>query len=499
MKKTVLFLLIASFGIMNAQGRFLGHLNPNKLDSVEVTGKAVVKTIDNHTFYYLDSNADGAADYKLNFGPSWYKPVDSLAVKPADGASVTIIGGKYFEKRDSISAIVVYQINGKVWRDPYLAEWNDLADRDSLKGFFHGRKPHRGYGFGVRKDSIETVTLSGTAMVDTTFKRDRYFLNTDTDTIPNYILNFGPDWFKPASGAVRPLDGDKITVVAGILGAKSKYPMAVVYELNGKVWRDSVIVHRGVGGKWLNANNTTTVSALFDSNDKLMIGQSRFNNRMTNEFTAELYESLPENMPAYKAQSIIAAYEISLFDNKGINTMLIDGKSGGKVESSAKAMLQLHYTDEELAGSGLSENNLRVKAWNSVTNSWQLENAIINKTTNTATFESTTLSNFYIVTGSAVTGVEAESELPAAFELKQNYPNPFNPTTTISYLIPTAGNVSLKVYDILGNEVVQLVNGFQNAGSYSIKFDGKNLASGIYFYRLNSGSFSSVKKLTLIK
>lgn len=499
MKKLIPVLLIVAVGILNAQGKFLGHLNPNKLDSVEVTGKAIVKTIDNKTLYYLDSNADGTADYRLNFGPSWYKPVDSLAVKPLDGASVTLIGGKYFEKRDSIDAIVVYQINGKVWRDPYLAEWNDLASRDSLKGFFHGKKPHRGYGFGTRKDSIVTLTLTGIAMVDTTFKRDRYFLNTDTDTIPNYILNFGPEWYKPASGAVRPLDGDKITVVAGILGAKSKYPMAVVYELNGKIWRDSVVVHKGVGGKWLSASNTTTVNALFDSNDKLMIAQSRFNNKNASDFSAELYESLPENMPSYKTQSIIAAYEVSLFDNAGINTMLINGMSGGKVEASTKAVFQLHYTDEELTGSGVSENNLRVKVWNSATNSWQTENAIVNKAANTATFESATLSNFYIVTGTSVTDVEQETELPTAFELKQNYPNPFNPTTTISYSLPLAGNVSLKIYDILGNEVAQLVNGFQNSGSYSIKFDGKNLASGIYFYRLNSGNFSSVKKLTLVK
>lgn len=88
---------------------------------------------------------------------------------------------------------------------------------------------------------------------------------------------------------------------------------------------------------------------------------------------------------------------------------------------------------------------------------------------------------------------------PASYGLSQNYPNPFNPTTNINYQLSGSGFVSIKVFDLAGREIMQLVNEIKPAGYYSVKFDGANLASGIYFYRLEAGSFSSVKKMVLIK
>lgn len=85
------------------------------------------------------------------------------------------------------------------------------------------------------------------------------------------------------------------------------------------------------------------------------------------------------------------------------------------------------------------------------------------------------------------------------YKLDQNFPNPFNPATTISYQIAKTGFVTLKVFNVLGKEVAALVNEIQNAGTYKIEFNGKNLVSGIYFYQLNAGSFSGTKKFTLMK
>ena len=101
---------------------------------------------------------------------------------------------------------------------------------------------------------------------------------------------------------------------------------------------------------------------------------------------------------------------------------------------------------------------------------------------------------------SGATGVETTANsLPATFALDQNYPNPFNPTTTIGYELPSSSNISLHVFDVLGREVVTLVNTHQAAGHYSVMFNGSNLPSGMYFYRLTAGTFSQTKRLLLVK
>ena len=83
--------------------------------------------------------------------------------------------------------------------------------------------------------------------------------------------------------------------------------------------------------------------------------------------------------------------------------------------------------------------------------------------------------------------------------MSQNYPNPFNPRTVINYDLRVTGNAKLVLYDVLGNEVAELVNEKQNAGGYSVEFDGSNFASGIYFYKLETGSFVETRRMMLIK
>ena len=97
------------------------------------------------------------------------------------------------------------------------------------------------------------------------------------------------------------------------------------------------------------------------------------------------------------------------------------------------------------------------------------------------------------------TDVPRETSLPLEFKLEQNYPNPFNPVTTIKFSVPQMEQVNLKVYDMLGREVAMLVNEEKAPGSYEVKFDGSNLASGTYFYRLQAGNFVQVKKMLLMK
>jgi hypothetical protein len=98
-----------------------------------------------------------------------------------------------------------------------------------------------------------------------------------------------------------------------------------------------------------------------------------------------------------------------------------------------------------------------------------------------------------------IVGVEDEITLPTEFALEQNYPNPFNPSTVISYQLPVSNDVTLKVFDILGNEIETLVNEEKSAGTYELTWNVASLPSGVYFYQLKAGDFIQTKKMLLIK
>lgn len=95
--------------------------------------------------------------------------------------------------------------------------------------------------------------------------------------------------------------------------------------------------------------------------------------------------------------------------------------------------------------------------------------------------------------------IEVDARIPSKFALNQNYPNPFNPTTTINYEVAKDSRVTIKVYDVIGNEVATLVNEIKPAGTYDVVFDASNLGNGVYFYKLQAGNFTAVKKLILLK
>lgn len=103
------------------------------------------------------------------------------------------------------------------------------------------------------------------------------------------------------------------------------------------------------------------------------------------------------------------------------------------------------------------------------------------------------------ITYTVPSGVTGNEVIPTEFYIKQNYPNPFNPETEISYGLPKNEAVKLTVFDAIGNEVSVLVNEHRSAGNHTVKFSSEGLSSGIYFYRLEAGSFTETKKMSLIK
>ncbi len=108
-------------------------------------------------------------------------------------------------------------------------------------------------------------------------------------------------------------------------------------------------------------------------------------------------------------------------------------------------------------------------------------------------------SEFSEKVSATVTDVDSGTEIPTVYALGQNYPNPFNPSTVIKFSIPNSGLVSLKVFNILGQEVATLVNEMKSVGVYEVSFDASSLTTGMYIYRIQSGEFTSTKKMLLIK
>ena len=104
-----------------------------------------------------------------------------------------------------------------------------------------------------------------------------------------------------------------------------------------------------------------------------------------------------------------------------------------------------------------------------------------------------------VFSGEAVSVEDTDRETPNLFSLQQNYPNPFNPLTTISYRLPIAGQVTILVYDIMGQEIATLLNEFKEPGKHSVIWDAADFPSGIYLYRLEVNGLTEMKKMVLLK
>ena len=102
-------------------------------------------------------------------------------------------------------------------------------------------------------------------------------------------------------------------------------------------------------------------------------------------------------------------------------------------------------------------------------------------------------------TEQSASAVHETNAAPAQYGLEQNFPNPFNPSTEITYQLPAKGHVLLTVHNVLGKEIASVVNEFENAGTHTIRFNAASLAGGVYFYRLQTGSFTAIRKMLLVK
>ena len=202
-----------------------------------------------------------------------------------------------------------------------------------------------------------------------------------------------------------------------------------------------------------------------------------------------------------------------------INTMLFAGTSNGVFVStndgSTWSAVSNGLSNKKVYALAVSGNNLFAgthgggvfismnngSSWRAVNTGLTSMNVNALAVSGTTLLAGTSDAGLWIRPVSEMTPVrESTVQIPATFSLAQNYPNPFNPTTAIGYKVSALSRVTLKVYDVLGKVVATLVNDeVQQAGTYEVRFDGSRMASGVYFYRLQAGRFTDMKKLVLMK
>ncbi len=191
------------------------------------------------------------------------------------------------------------------------------------------------------------------------------------------------------------------------------------------------------------------------------------------------------------------------------SSSLWDGQNQCKPAFYAVVDVGIYYNklDSLIAYSDtLLENNYTPQSWLNFSNALASAKNVINTNYSSTVSAADALHNASDSLQSAINGLiiityagNSGNNLPEHFALYQNYPNPFNPSTRISYTIPQDDYVSLKVYDILGNEAAVIFEGEQQPGNYNFTFDGSELTSGIYFYRLQTRSYAAVRKFVLLK
>lgn len=495
MKKRIfthsLLTLALGLGAMNVSAFCDGYCDPDSLTAVTKSGKAMVITTGAHTKYMLDEDEDGTADYNLNFGPWWYEPQGSSAVRPADGDDITIDGGLNESNPGNLPVIVVYEINDLFWRNPYEPFWNNFNSNYSG----HSNQQGNGYNCGWLSDSLTWITAEGEAILDTTFKYVRYYLDTNLDEEPDYRLNFGPYWYEPESGISLPEEGEWIKV-EGALVVLPNVDMIVVSELNDEVWRDSFLLNQNMVGQWMHQNMTQSrnAHAPFDEYSRLRIHANWGAGNLPDSFFCQIMEVLPQNMLQIQDMNAFAGFEIGAFHGAHQNLM---HQNQWRLTLNNQIEYQFHYHARQLERYQIQEQdeaNIRVMYWKPG-NSWvEQSNVTFDTDNNLITFSSNELRGMYILTYDGPIGVEPLAATGAGVA----YPNP----SRDGFYIPVStgfAEVQVVISDYLGREVLRQTERDVTAGSNAIYVDARKLPAGTYFMKLISdGNIAGTQKLVRI-
>lgn len=376
---------------------------------------------------------------------------------------------------------------------------------------------HNGMNLMNWRGTQSLYTVSGKVIVDTSFSTSvymtgmrpaYYYLDTTGNGSKDYQLFFGPYWYKPDNGTVKPVNGQSVTL-KGVKISSFSPPILSVYFINGEMWRDTI----GVGpwsGHWIHKSDADSIHIYCptDSLSFMVFAPNSMGSGMMGGGMMQWPDSIfcqyeqmaTDSIPLLSNEVNALGYHLGMFDSLGQTMMQMGSMGNGMMTMQKPIKINFHISQDTLNKWGINMSQLNCRYLDNNGN-WNTASGVIkNSSSNTITLSTSNLYSFYAITFNKATDIENKNiYIPAKFELEQNFPNPFNPTTTIDFSLPIRSEVKLRVYNILGNKVAELANGNYDAGNYSFEFNAKDLPSGVYFYQLKTGNFEVVKKMQLIK
>lgn len=318
-------------------------------------------------------------------------------------------------------------------------------------------------------DSLTGVDLAGAAIVEPDGPpagRFSYLLDVNGDQTPDYRLAFGPSWYIPPSGAVRPQNGDAVTVHGGMF-SYGEPPTIIVYELNGELWREGG--HGGHGGMH-SFRNRSCMHDYDRTSEEAMAGPQRI--ELDGQFWFADCIGDTNNPPGVYEWGPEEGWGPSYLLNFGVNFERPDWD---------------WFAGTQCVIGGLVEDTLSHLPWIIV---YEIRGEFIREPGDTLGLAPVRHYN----------AVDSRGEgVPRSHVTVESYPNPFNATTAIRYSLPAAGTARVAIFDLSGREVVRLAEGPHAAGSYTVTWNAAHSASGLYFCRVESGREVQTRKLMLLR
>ncbi|NUN10691.1 MAG: choice-of-anchor D domain-containing protein [Ignavibacteriaceae bacterium] len=418
----------------------------------------------------------------------------SVPLVPQDNSASAVIG-------DDIASFFLYGYNAS--------------------GYYNASTVNAGFGYWLGLETSANIDVSGSSSADTTVLA----LNSGWNILAspfykNYLKS--AVWFKRNSVTVTPAAAADSAWIQNVYYAYDKSTASYSSSDTLKTWngywfsalkdsvdilfiKNSAVIESEKSGLLFAAadiNNWAVNIKAVQSNsiDEMLFFGASIN--ATDGFDAKYDYAKP---PVSPAPSAIQSY----FERNDWNSLFTKYSTDikAKFESPAQGkMWSFKYTSKTAGQVSLSWQNILTQIPEAIRNTYSFTltgDAVptpVNMLSATAiAFEAQANAVYSFFINANVTGVEDNLLGELTFRLDQNYPNPFNPSTVIKYSVAENGPASIKIFDVLGNEVATLVSGYHNAGVYTVNFDATGLTSGVYFYKLTAGKQSSTKKLMLTK